>query len=36
MFVCGLTVRVNSEGWDPTTGWGIPNFGLLKDIVLKF
>ena len=23
-----------TAGWDPVTGWGTPNFGILKDIVL--
>jgi len=24
-----------TQGWDPTTGWGIPDFQRLKDAVLK-
>ena len=22
-----------AQGWDPTTGWGSPNFGILKSLV---
>ena len=25
-----------TEGWDPASGWGQPNFGLLKNLVLQF
>ncbi len=24
-----------AKGWDPVTGWGTPNFGLLKDLALQ-
>jgi tripeptidyl-peptidase-1 len=25
-----------TKGWDPVTGLGTPNFGLLKDLALKY
>ncbi|EIM87870.1 subtilisin-like protein [Stereum hirsutum FP-91666 SS1] len=31
---CGTTGFNVTSGWDPVTGLGTPNFGLLKDIVL--
>ncbi|EPS98883.1 hypothetical protein FOMPIDRAFT_1125451 [Fomitopsis schrenkii] len=32
---CGTEGFNASAGWDPVTGWGTPNFGVLKDIVLS-
>lgn len=31
---CGTTGFQAIQGWDPVTGLGTPNFGLLKDLVL--
>lgn len=31
---CGTTGFNATTGWDPVTGFGTPNFGILKDIVL--
>lgn len=31
---CGTQGFNASVGWDPVTGWGSPNFGVLRDIVL--
>ncbi|KAI9455152.1 tripeptidyl peptidase A [Lactarius psammicola] len=33
---CGTPGFNATAGWDPVTGFGTPNFGKLKDIVLKF
>ena len=24
-----------TQGWDPASGWGSPNFGLLKTLVMQ-
>ncbi|KAF8076737.1 subtilisin-like protein [Lyophyllum atratum] len=32
---CGTTGFNATKGWDPVTGLGTPNFGLLKELVLK-
>lgn len=32
---CGTGGFTAVEGWDPVTGLGTPNFGLLKDLVLN-
>ena len=29
----GFPARV---GWDALSGWGVPNFAVLKDLVLKY
>ena len=31
---CGTPGFTAIKGWDPVTGLGTPNFGLLKDLVL--
>ncbi|TFK66565.1 tripeptidyl peptidase A [Pluteus cervinus] len=31
---CGTTGFNVTKGWDPVTGFGTPNFGILKDLVL--
>ena len=32
---CGTTGFNVTEGWDPVTGFGSPNFGVLKDYVVS-
>jgi len=32
---CGTDGFTAVKGWDPVTGLGTPNFGLLKDLVLN-
>ncbi|KZT68037.1 tripeptidyl peptidase A [Daedalea quercina L-15889] len=32
---CGTQGFDATVGWDPVTGWGTPNFGVLKEIVLS-
>ena len=32
---CGTNGFTAVKGWDPVTGLGTPNFGLLKDLVLN-
>ena len=31
---CGMDGFKAIKGWDPVTGFGTPNFGLLKDLTL--
>ena len=32
---CGTDGFTAVKGWDPVTGFGTPNFGLLKDLALS-